>query len=220
MRRMYLILCAMGIALSCHAQFFSADGDLDSLGNGKVNDQKIERNDSLLSAVQQEATADSMPDFRQRMVNLWMSVSMPLDRMQVTSHYGKRRHPIYRKVMDHNGMDFSAPVGTKVYAMMDGIVKQIGYDGRSGKFVIIDHGEYTVSYCHLSRVLVTIGEHVKAGQITCLSGNTGASTGPHVHYGLRDRDGKWCDPKVLLDLVEKTRKTVLSMIRQYVGTTS
>lgn len=211
----------MGIALSCHAQFFSADGgDLDSLGNGKVNDQKIERNDSLLSAQQQEATADSMPDFRQRMVNLWMSVSMPLDRMQVTSHYGKRRHPIYRKVMDHNGMDFSAPVGTKVYAMMDGIVKQIGYDGRSGKFVIIDHGEYTVSYCHLSRILVTIGEHVKAGQITCLSGNTGASTGPHVHYGLRDRDGKWCDPKVLLDLVEKTRKTVLSLIRQYVETTS
>ena len=160
---------------------------------------------------------DIGPDFRQQMLDLWRSVSMPLDKMKVTSEYGMRFHPIYHRSMAHNGIDFSAPTGTKVYAMLDGVIKRIGYDKRSGNFVIIDHGDYTVSYCHLSKVLVQVGERVKAGQITCLAGNTGASTGSHLHYGVRDKNGKWCNPKVMLDMVDKTRKTVLELIRQHGG---
>lgn len=150
-------------------------------------------------------------------MDMWTSVSMPLDKMKVTSQYGMRRHPIYHKNMPHNGIDLSVPVGTKVYAMMDGVVKHTGYDGRSGNFVVIDHGDYQVSYCHLSKILVKTGEHVRAGQITSLSGNTGASTGAHLHYGLRDKNGKWCNPKVLLDVVDQTRKTVLELIREHGG---
>lgn len=160
---------------------------------------------------------ESTNDFRQQMLDLWRSVSMPLDKMKVTSEYGVRFHPIYHRSMAHNGIDFSAPTGTKVYAMLDGVIKRIGYDKRSGNFVIIDHGDYTVSYCHLSKVLVQVGERVKAGQITCLAGNTGASTGSHLHYGVRDKNGKWCNPKVMLDMVDKTRKTVLELIRQHGG---
>ena len=156
-------------------------------------------------------------EIRQQMLDLWRSVSMPLDKMKVTSEYGMRFHPIYHRSMAHNGLDFSAPTGTKVYAMLDGVIKRIGYDKRSGNFVIIDHGDYTVSYCHLSKVLVQVGERVKAGQITCLAGNTGASTGSHLHYGVRDKSGKWCNPKVMLDMVDKTRKTVLELIRQHGG---
>lgn len=220
MKRTGLILCAMGIALSCHAQFFSIGGDQERPEKVTVTNPQTGQKDSAQQLESPSVLCSPVSDFRQQMVNMWTSVSMPLDRMKVTSQYGMRRHPIYHKKMAHNGIDLSVPTGTKVYAMMDGVVKRIGYDGRSGNFVVIDHGDYLVSYCHLSKILVKKGEHVRAGQTTCLSGNTGASTGAHLHYGLRDRNGKWCNPKVLLDLVDKTRKTVLELIREHGGLAS
>lgn len=211
MKRKCFILCAMSITLSCHAQFFSIHGDEKRPDSVTVNNPQPER------ANAKPSKDTTTMDFEQRMLNLWTSVSMPLDKMQVTSRYGMRHHPIYHKNMPHNGIDFGVPTGTKVYAIMDGIVERVGYDRRSGNFVVIDHGDYTVSYCHLSKILVAKGEKVKAGQTTCLAGSTGASTGSHLHLGLRDREGKWCNPKVLLDLVERTRKTVLAMIQQHGG---
>lgn len=219
MKRKCFILCALSITLSCHAQFYSIVGDQERPYAVTVNNPQTEQTDTL-ERKDSFSLSFNTEDFRQRMTDMWMSVSMPLDRMKVTSKYGMRRHPIYHKNMAHNGIDLSVPTGTNVYAMMDGVVKRIGYDGRSGNFVVIDHGDYTVSYCHLSKVLVKTGEHVKAGQITCLSGNTGASTGSHLHYGLRDKDGKWCNPQILLDVVENTHKTVLSMIKQYSSQTT
>lgn len=214
MKRKCFILCAMSITLSCHAQFVSIQGEERRPDSVAVNNPQTEQADI------QPSKDTTVMDFEQRMLNLWTSVSMPLDKMQVTSRYGMRHHPIYRKDMPHNGIDFGVPTGTKVYAIMDGIVERIGYDSRSGNFVVIDHGEYSVSYCHLSKILVAKGEKVKAGQTTCLVGNTGKSTGSHLHLGLRDRQGKWCNPKVLLDLVERTRKTVLAMIQQHGGLAS
>ena len=210
MKRIYVMLCAMGIIFSCQAQFFSISGAMERPTEVTVTNPQTEPSDST-------ADSDPVADFRQQMVDMWTSVSMPLDKMKVTSQYGMRRHPIYHKNMPHNGIDLSVPVGTKVYAMMDGVVKRTGYDGRSGNFVVIDHGDYQVSYCHLSKILVKTGEHVRAGQITSLSGNTGCSTGAHLHYGLRDKNGKWCNPKVLLDVVDQTRKTVLELIREHGG---
>lgn len=217
MKRTCFILCAMGIALSCHAQFFSIGGEPERPTAVTVTNPQTEQTDSIQQTEIPSVICNPVTDFRQQMVDMWTSVSMPLDKMKVTSQYGMRHHPICHKKMAHNGIDLSVPVGTKVYAMMDGVVKRTGYDGRNGNFVVIDHGDYQVSYCHLSRILVKIGEHVRAGQITSLSGNTGCSTGPHVHYGLRDKNGKWCNPKVLLDLVDKTRKTVLELIREHGG---
>ena len=179
MKRKCLILCAVSITLSCHAQFFS------------LGDCIQERPNAVVVTNHQSGHSDSM------------GVTMARDTL------------LSRPTESTN--DFSAPTGTKVYAMLDGVIKRIGYDKRSGNFVIIDHGDYTVSYCHLSKVLVQVGERVKAGQITCLAGNTGASTGSHLHYGVRDKNGKWCNPKVMLDMVDKTRKTVLELIRQHGG---
>lgn len=217
MKRIYVMLCAMGIIFSCQAQFFSIGGATERPRTVVVNNHQTEPSDSLHEPEKTSESADTLSDFRQQMVDMWTSVSMPLDKMKVTSQYGMRRHPIYHKKMPHNGIDLSVPVGTKVYAMMDGVVKHTGYDGRSGNFVVIDHGDYQVSYCHLSKILVKTGEHVRAGQITSLSGNTGASTGAHLHYGLRDKNGKWCNPKVLLDVVDQTRKNVLELIREHGG---
>lgn len=219
MKRTFLALCAMGIALSCHAQFYSIGGEKERPAAVTVYNHKTEQTDTIRTETP-PAFRSHASDFRQQMVDMWTSVSMPLDRMKVTSPYGMRRHPIYHKSMAHNGIDFGVPVGTKVYAMMDGVINRIGYDSRSGNYVVINHGDYQVSYCHLSKVLVKVGEHVRAGQITCLSGNTGASTGPHLHYGLRDKDGKWCDPSVMLDLVDRTRKAVLDLVSEYGGLAS
>lgn len=222
MKRKCLILCAVSITLSCHAQFFSLGDCIQERPNAAVVTNHQSGHSYSMGVTMARDTLLSRPmestkDFKQQMLDLWRSVSMPLDKMKVTSEYGMRFHPIYHRSMAHNGIDFSAPTGTKVYAMLDGVIKRIGYDKRSGNFVIIDHGDYTVSYCHLSKVLVQVGERVKAGQITCLAGNTGASTGSHLHYGVRDKNGKWCNPKVMLDMVDKTRKTVLELIRQHGG---
>ena len=222
MKRKCLILCAVSITLSCHAQFFSlGDFNQERPNAVVVTNPQSEQSDTLSVNTSGDTLlsmlSDRVVDFKQQMLDLWSSVSMPLDKMKVTSKFGMRFHPIYHKSMAHNGIDLSVPAGTKVYAMLDGVIKRIGYDRRSGNFVIIDHGDYTVSYCHLSKVLVKVGEQVKAGQTTCLSGNTGASTGSHLHYGVRDKNGKWCNPKILLDFVDKTRKTVLDLIRQHGG---
>jgi murein DD-endopeptidase MepM/ murein hydrolase activator NlpD len=80
-------------------------------------------------------------------------------------------------------VDLSVPQGTDVRVVADGIVKRASEDAVNGKVIIVDHGRgVTTAYCHNSRLLVTTGEAVKAGQIISESGNTGRSTGPHLHY--------------------------------------
>ena len=96
-------------------------------------------------------------------VRQYLSVSYPLDRMVINSSYGWRRDPFTGKQSLHNGMDFHAR-SNEVYAMMVGEVIKMGYNKRSGNYVTIRHGNYTVSYCHLSKVLVRKNTVVKPGR--------------------------------------------------------
>lgn len=106
---------------------------------------------------------------------------------QIGSGYGYRIHPIYKTTKMHTGMDFTAAIGTKIYATGDGTVivpdsKMRGY----GNYVEISHGfGFSTLYAHMSRVLVRPGQHVKRGQVIGLVGNTGQSTAPHLHYEVR-----------------------------------
>ena len=110
---------------------------------------------------------------------------------RVGSGFGIRHHPIYKRRMHHDGIDFSAPVGTKVYAPGDGIVHYTGYNFGYGNKVIIDHGYgYRTVYAHLSKSMVRAGQRVKRGDIIALSGNTGVSTGPHLHYEIHKNNRK------------------------------
>ncbi len=99
----------------------------------------------------------------------------------------------------HYGVDIVNKEGTKIYATADGMVRFAGYDDAMGKNIIIDHvgssvGEgYETHYCHNLVNLVAEGEIVKKGDLIALSGNTGRSTGPHIHYEIR-KDGKPVDP--------------------------
>ena len=100
-----------------------------------------------------------------------------------------RRHPVTKRIAPHNGVDFKAPVGTPVYAPADGEVTFSGYQRAAGYYVIIKHqSNYSTVYMHLSKSEVKRGQMVRVGQIIARSGNTGRTTGPHLHYEIRVND--------------------------------
>lgn len=106
----------------------------------------------------------------------------------MASGYGRRLDPIYGTMKFHEGMDFSAPVGTPVYATADGTVRTSSWQSAYGNMVEIDHGfNYTTRYAHLSKLIARPGQSVKRGDLIGLVGNTGKSTGPHLHYEVRYR---------------------------------
>ncbi len=116
----------------------------------------------------------------------------------ISSPYGPRIHPIYQVSSFHAGVDIVVPEGTRVYASAPGRVITAGWEGGYGLLVVLDHGDgYTTYYGHLSALLVSVGQFVEIGQAIALSGNTGLSTGPHLHFEIR-RDGVTVDPLLFL----------------------
>ncbi len=114
----------------------------------------------------------------------------------ISSGFGKRFHPIYRVIRFHEGVDFSAPTHTPVYAPADGIVKYAGYNGGYGKMIAIDHKYgFQTRYGHLSKIMVRRGQRVKRGEKIAEVGNTGISTAPHLHYEVL-LHGRNLDPEL------------------------
>lgn len=112
--------------------------------------------------------------------------SRPLDLGRITSRYGQRFDAFTGAPAFHRGVDYGVPVGTPVVAVGAGRVKAIGNSARAGNFIKLAHaGGYESSYLHLDRVDVRKGDVVDANRVIGKSGNTGRSTGPHLHYELR-----------------------------------
>lgn len=110
------------------------------------------------------------------------------------SGYGMRIDPIYKTTKFHAGMDFSANIGTPVYATGNGVVKKAGWQSGYGKIIIIDHGYgYETWYAHLNKYNVRVGQKVVRGEVIGEVGNTGKSTGPHLHYEVHVK-GKVVNP--------------------------
>lgn len=110
----------------------------------------------------------------------------PVKNYKYISGFGYRMHPIYKTLRLHSGVDLSAPIGTKVYATGNGVVKKTDYARGYGKMVLIDHGyNYQTVYAHLSKMLVKPGQKITRGDVVGLVGNTGISTGAHLHYEVR-----------------------------------
>jgi murein DD-endopeptidase len=105
-------------------------------------------------------------------------------RYRISSPFNLRRlHPVTKRISPHHGTDFATPMGTKVYAIGDGIVTRVGNHPAAGKYVVMKHGrKYTTRFLHLSKIYVRKGQHIKMGQLIAKTGNTGRSTGPHLHY--------------------------------------
>ncbi len=105
------------------------------------------------------------------------------DLTRMASGYGWRIDPIYHTRRFHEGMDFTAPIGTDIYATADGTVMSAGWQQGYGNCVQINHGYgYVTLYGHMSAIKVRIGQPVKRGDVIGLVGSTGKSTGPHLHY--------------------------------------
>ena len=167
---------------------------LDSLADNTLLmtvDRKLDRLDQMLAsqiksfdflasqASGQKERTDHMPAIQPVPENFLRTMA---------SGYGARRDPVYGTMKFHEGMDFSAPIGTPVYATADGTVRTSSWQSAYGNMVEIDHGyNYTTRYAHMSKLIAQVGKKVKRGDLIGLVGNTGKSTGPHLHYEVRYR---------------------------------
>ena len=150
--------------------------------------------DSIMMNLPQQKT-DSVDNKQKQWISSYSNITFPLKSIKITSPYGYRRDPFTGKLSWHNGLDLRAK-NEPAYAMMDGIVEKVGYDNRSGYYVILKHGNYRVSYCHLSSIVVGRGENVYSGTIIGVTGSSGRSTGEHLHLTCK-KDGKSINPAIL-----------------------
>ncbi|MEM0979139.1 MAG: M23 family metallopeptidase [Cyanobacteria bacterium P01_H01_bin.58] len=124
--------------------------------------------------------------------------------LETSSEFGLRPNPFGgRRYEMHSGIDFRGSIGTPIQATAEGVVTTAKYAGGYGKYVVIDHGyDHSTLYAHLSAINVEVGDRVKRGDIIGELGNTGRSTGPHLHYEIR-REGTAIDPRQYLKLNDK-----------------
>ena len=131
--------------------------------------------------------ADNKAEYSSIVPAIW-----PIDRTKlknISSQYGMRHHPTLGITRMHEGIDLTAPIGTAVYATGYGTVSQSQVRNGYGELIEIDHGfGYKTRYAHLSARFVKVGEKVSRGQVIGEVGNTGVSSGPHLHYEVRYRD--------------------------------
>lgn len=133
--------------------------------------------------------------------------SPPLDTLVVTSGYGYRNDPITGKRKFHYGTDFAGN-SDNVYAMMPGRIKKIDYNKKLGNYIVLDHGEFRVTYAHLHTVIGDKGDFVQAGQSVGITGSTGRSTGEHLHLAIRYKN-KSVDPYPLVKYIRDWSRSIL-----------
>lgn len=122
------------------------------------------------------------------------SFQYPLRYFTLTSSFGVRRNPVTGTVKNHDGLDLAAPLGSEVYAAQAGVVTDIGSDSVYGNYIVIKHeGAWASLYGHLSKIEIDLYASVQAGDLIGRVGSTGQSTGPHLHFELR-QNGKAQDP--------------------------
>lgn len=151
-------------------------------------------NDSLNELDAALTRLEAMRDTAKR-----MPFANPAPGKDITSRFGNRPDPFLGGLAMHAGIDFRSPVGGEIKSTGAGKVIAAGPAGGYGNMVEIDHGYgLTTRYGHMSRVLVKVGDDVASGDVIGLSGNTGRSTGPHLHYEVR-RNGEAVDPMIFLN---------------------
>ncbi len=137
--------------------------------------------------------------------------SLPLKpsvKLKISAGYGWRVHQIYKTKKFHNGIDISGSIGTPVYAIADGVVNLADAKGQGGygKYIVIVHADgYASRYAHLSKLSINVKANVKRGDLIAYVGNTGKSTGPHLHFEIK-KNGNNVNPSDLIDFTKLTKK--------------
>ncbi len=154
---------------------------------------------ALTTPVTPSKTGGVIPLIKQGIESAQIPLMEPVrGKPRISSPFGPRIHPISKKRALHKGIDLAVPTGTQIYAPADGTVVNIWYDKSCGNGLKIAHGMgYETVYCHLQSVNVTNGAKVQKNSVVALSGNTGGSTGPHLHYAIK-KDGKFINPSDLI----------------------
>lgn len=134
------------------------------------------------------------------------------NRQAISSRFGARQHPILQRVRQHDGVDFSVKLGTPVYATANGIVTIAVTQNTSGfgRQVVLEHAlGFSTRFAHLSRVIVKPGEHIRKGALLGYSGNSGSSSGPHLHYEVHYK-GKALNPTHFIHWSDKNFESIFS----------
>ena len=116
---------------------------------------------------------------------------------EITSEYGERIHPVFKTVRMHTGIDIDAAIGTPIKSSAAGTVTTVGEDETNGKYVSIRSGKYDVIYAHCYKITVKEGQKVQQGEIIGETGDTGITSGPHLHFGIQEA-GKPVSPMEML----------------------
>lgn len=139
------------------------------------------------------------------------------DLRRIASGFGNRMHPFYKTVRHHDGIDFTAPIGTEVYATGNGVIERATHSRRGyGNHIVIDHGYgYQTLYAHLHKFDVREGQEVKRGELIGYVGNSGLSVAPHLHYEVI-KDGVKINPVNFFhnDLSPEEYETVVKLANQ------
>ncbi len=156
-------------------------------GNHHKKDQSKGRNISDADSLDDEMDESEIADLAANTLrNVMPTVSLPLRSIKVSSLFGIRKDPMDRlRSRMHNGLDLKASY-EDVFSMLPGIVTAASYSNNGGYYVTIKHGVCVCSYLHLSKIRVSVGQHVNAGDVIAVSGNSGRrTTGPHLHISCR-----------------------------------
>ena len=165
--------------------------ELKKMDNSDIIIYTHKKLDNLSKATYiQSKSYDEIEGMAKEKINMLASIPAiipaSLKETYISSGFGYRYHPIYKKKILHKGMDFAGSIGTPIYATGDGRVTFVGYNKGYGKHVMIDHGfNYITLYAHMSKYNIKNRQHIKRGDIIGYIGNSGSSTGPHVHYEVR-----------------------------------
>ena len=166
-------------------------------------------------SVPDKVSLSSADTKKEEQVARYLSVCYPLSRIKINSPYGYRKDPFTGKRKFHNGIDLHAR-SSKVFAMMQGRVIAVGQDKVSVKYVTLRHGNFTVSYCHLSQISVSQGQDVLSGDVVGITGNTGRSTGEHLHITIRQK-GEYVNPRIFLDYINSVKEScVMELVKNII----
>ena len=169
-----------------------------------LSQQTQQKEDRLASLAQklstQPTTIINMPAMGSYVGNGMLALRPITSSARMSSGFGYRIHPVTGKSQFHKGMDFAAPIGTPIYATGNGVVTFSGWGTGYGRYVEVDHGNgngTVTRYAHTSANYVNVGDTVYANQQIAAVGNTGRSTGAHLHYEVR-QNGQAVNPQTYL----------------------
>ena len=203
-----LVVFAACFGMFTHSQSMAQVKNLspfNTIGDAYAKIQNSNVRDEGADDFDGEANAEDITSPPEDSIKVFVpSVALPLKHIKVNSPFGVRKDPLNKRTKRiHNGLDLKAKF-EEVYSMLPGVVTAASYSTNGGYYVTVNHGACVCSYLHLSKILVKVGQRIKAGHTIAVSGNSGKrTTGPHLHISCRwkNESGKFFNPMLILRFV-------------------